>query len=85
MDLSVYHHHPDTDTEDIRRQVSLTNEEIGTIALCLESYADEWRTKQSQIIATYVTRGQLEEAIATAKKMNELLQTLDELQARMYQ
>jgi hypothetical protein len=49
--------------------------------MCTDAYADTYRTKHSQIIATYVTRGQLTEAQAEAALMNQLLQTLDKLQA----
>jgi hypothetical protein len=39
--------------------------------------------KHSQTIATYVTRGQLDEAQQEANRMNTLLQTLDKLQAKL--
>ena len=69
--------------EEISRSVSLTNEQWATLALCAESYADTYRKKHSQTIATYVTRGQIPEAQAEAVKMNQLLQTLDKLQAKL--
>ena len=69
--------------EEIFRSVSLTNEQWATLALCAESYADTYRKKHSQTIATYVTRGQIPEAQAEAVKMNQLLQTLDKLQAKL--
>jgi len=69
--------------EEISRSVSLTNEQWATLALCAESYADTYRTKHSQIIATFVTRGQIPEAQEEAVKMNQLLQTLDKLQAKL--
>jgi hypothetical protein len=69
--------------EEISRSVSLTNEQWAILALCAESYADTYRTKHSQIIATFVTRGQIAEAQAEAVNMNQLLQTLDKLQAQL--
>jgi hypothetical protein len=70
-------------SEEISRSISLTNEQWATLALCAESYADTYRKKHSQTIATYVTRGQIPEAQAEAVKMNQLLQTLDKLQAKL--
>ena len=69
--------------EEISRSVSLTNEQWSILAMCAESYSDTYRTKHSQTIATFVTRGQISEAQAEAVKMNQLLQTLDKLQARL--
>jgi hypothetical protein len=51
--------------------------------MCAEAYSETYRTKHSQTIATYVTRGQIPEAQAEAVKMNQLLQTLDKLQAKL--
>jgi hypothetical protein len=68
-------------TKDIRRAVELTNEEWSVVAQCVESFADTYRAKHSQVVATYVTRNQLEQAVAEAKKMNDLLMKLDRLQA----
>ena len=69
--------------EEISRSVSLTNEQWATLALCADSYADTYRAKHSQTIATYVTRGQIPEAQAEAVKMGQLLETLDKLQAKL--
>ena len=69
--------------EEISRSVSLTNEQWAILALCADSYADTYRAKHSQTIATYVTRGQIPEAQAEAVRMNQLLQTLDKLQAQL--
>lgn len=69
--------------EEITRSVTLRNEDWAILAMCAEAYADTYRAKHSQTIATYVTRGQLDQAQAEAVKMNELLQTLDKLQARL--
>lgn len=76
--------HPEQpEAQEISRSVTLTNEQWATLALCAESYADTYRKKHSQTIATYVTRNQIPEAQAEAVKMNELLQTLDKLQAKL--
>ena len=69
--------------EEISRSVYLTNEQWSILAMCAESYSDTYRTKHSQTIATFVTRGQISEAQAEAVKMNQLLQTLDKLQAKL--
>lgn len=80
MDLVIITSEPDT---EISRSVTLTNEQWAILAMCAESYADTYRAKHSQVIATYVTRGQLDEAQAEAQKMNQLLQQLDKLQASL--
>ena len=67
--------------QEVHRAVELTNEEWSVVAQCVESFADTYRAKHSQIVATYVTRNQLEEAVAAAAKMNNLLMKLDRLQA----
>jgi len=77
---------PEVDDEtpnDIVRSVTLSNEQWYILALCAESYSETYRAKHSQTIATYVTRGQIPEAQVAAVKMNELLQTLDKLQAKL--
>ena len=66
---------------EISRSVRLTNEQWSILALCADSYAETYRVRHSQIIATYVTRGQLAEAQAEANRMNQLLLQLDRLQA----
>jgi len=73
----------DSETKVIERSITMSNQEWATLALCAESYADTYRKKHSQTIATYVTRGQIPEAQAEAVKMNQLLQTLDKLQAKL--
>jgi hypothetical protein len=67
--------------EEIQRSVTLSNDNWLIISQCVESFADKYRNQHSQIIATYVTRGQLTEAQNEAVKMNELLQKLDKLQS----
>jgi hypothetical protein len=68
-------------TKELRRSVELTNEEWSVVAQCVESFAEIYRAKHSQIVTTYVTRNQLEQAVAEATKMNGLLAKLDKLQA----
>lgn len=80
MDLIVISGEPEN---EIRRSVTLTNEQWAILAMCTDAYADTYRAKHSQIIATYVTRGQLPEAQAEAQRMNDLLWTLDKLQAML--
>ena len=70
----------DPDNE-IKRSVTLTNEQWSILALCADSYAETYRVRHSQIVTTYVTRGQLNEAQVEAARMNQLLQQLDHLQA----
>jgi hypothetical protein len=67
--------------EEITRSVTLSNENWLILSQCVESFADTYRKQHSQTIATYVTRNQLAEAQQEAVKMNQLLQTLDKLQA----
>jgi hypothetical protein len=69
--------------EEISRSVTLTNDEWLVLSQCVESFADIYRAKHSQTIATYVTRGQLQEAQDEAQRMNQLLMKLDKLQARI--
>ena len=78
MDLIVVTEAP---ADEISRSVTLTNDQWLIISQCLESFSDTYRKQHSQTIATYVTRGQLDEAQNEARKMNELLQVLDKLQA----
>jgi hypothetical protein len=49
----------------------------------VEAFSDTYRKQHSQTVATYVTRGQLDHAVDEARKMNELLQQLDRLQAKI--
>ncbi len=80
LDLIVISGEPEN---EIRRSITLTNEEWSVLAMCTDAYADTFRTRHSQIIATYVTRGQLAEAQQEAVKMNTLLQKLDKIQAKL--
>ena len=79
-DLVVYHDDPGN---EISRSVTLTNEQWGILALCADAYATTLRTQQSEFVTTYVTRGQLDEAVSQAAKMNTMLQTLDRIQAKL--
>jgi hypothetical protein len=51
--------------------------------MCAEAYATTFRTQQSEFVTTYVTRGQLDEAVNQAGKMNAMLAKLDKLQAAL--
>jgi hypothetical protein len=79
-DLVVLSEEP---SEEITRSVTLSNEDWGILALCADAYATTFRTQQSEFVTTYVTRGQLDEAVKQASKMNALLQTLDKIQAKL--
>ena len=70
-------------SEEITRSVTLSNEDWGILALCADAYATTFRTQQSEFVTTYVTRGQLDEAVKQASKMNALLQKLDRIQAKL--
>jgi hypothetical protein len=78
MDLIVI---TDLPNEEITRSVTLTNDQWLILSQCVEAFSDTYRKQHSQTIATYVTRGQLDQAQVEARKMNELLQQLDKLQA----
>ena len=67
----------------IKRSIELSNEEWGILAQCAESFCSVFRTKQSERIATYVTRGQLDLAVGEAKSMSILLEKLDKIQAKL--
>jgi len=69
--------------EEITRPVTLSNDEWLVVSQCVEAFCEIYRTKHSQTIATCVTRGQMKEASEEAFKMNQLLQQLDTIQARL--
>ena len=79
----TYEEPVDDETQILERSVTLTNEQWSILAMCAEAYATTFRTQQSEFIATYVTRGQLDEAVNQAGKMNAMLQSLDKLQAKL--
>lgn len=71
------------DSEQLGRSIHLTNDEWLVASQCVESFSDTYRAKHSQTIATFVTRGQIDEAVSEAKNMNQLLQKLDYIQAKL--
>ena len=79
----TYEEPEDNETKVLERSVTLTNEQWSILAMCAEAYATTFRTQQSEFVATYVTRGQLDEAVSQATKMNKMLQALDQLQAKL--
>jgi hypothetical protein len=78
MDLVIITEAP---AEEVTRSVTLTNDQWLILSQCVEAFSDTYRKQHSQTIATYVTRNQLDQAQVEARKMNELLQQLDKLQA----
>jgi hypothetical protein len=79
----TYEEPVDDETQILERSITMSNQEWSILALCAEAYATTFRTQQSEFIATYVTRGQLDEAVSQAGKMNAMLQSLDKLQAKL--
>ena len=79
----TYEEPEDNETRVIERSVTLSNEEWSILAMCAEAYSSTFRTQQSEFVTTYVTRGQLDEAVTQAAKMNVLLQKLDRIQAKL--
>ena len=79
----TYEEPEDQEAKVLERSITLSNEEWGILALCAEAYATTFRTQQSEFVATYVTRNQLDEAVKQAGKMNTLLQKLDRIQAKL--
>jgi hypothetical protein len=80
MDIIILTEPP---AEELSRSVTLTNDQWLVLSQCVEAFSDTYRKRHSQTVATYVTRGQLDVAVDEARKMNELLQTLDKLQAKL--
>jgi inhibitor of KinA sporulation pathway (predicted exonuclease) len=80
MDLAIF---VEDVPQEITRSVTLTNDQWLILSQCVEAFADTYRKQHSQTVATYVTRGQLDHAVNEARKMNELLQQLDKLQAKL--
>ena len=79
----TYEESEDNETKVLQRSVTLTNEQWGILAMCADAYATTFRKQQSEFVTTYVTRGQLDEAVNQATKMNAMLQKLDKLQAKL--
>jgi len=69
--------------EELRRSVTLSNEEWNILSQCVEEFSSSYRAKHAQAVCLWVTRNQLEEAVAEAARMNALLQTLDKIQAKL--
>lgn len=67
-------------SDELKRSVTLSNDHWLVLSQCVEAFSQTYRERHSQIIATYVTRGQIPEAVNEAKKMNDLLQVLDKIQ-----
>jgi hypothetical protein len=67
----------------IERTITLTNHEWSILSMSIESYTTTFRTQQSEFVTTYVTRGQLDEAVKQASKMNAMLAMLDKIQAKL--
>ena len=80
LDLVVIQGDPEN---EVTRSVTLSNDSWLVLSQCVEAFAETYRTRHSQTIATYVTRGQLDLAKVEADKMNSLLQQLDKLQAKL--
>ena len=74
---------PEPEAEEIHRSVSLSNQQWLILSQCAESFSAAFRASQSQVIATYVTRKQLDLAVEEASKMNTLLQQLDDIHAAL--
>ena len=79
----TYEEPEDDQTKVIERSITMSNQEWSILALCAESYATTFRKNQSEFVTTYVTRGQLDEAVNQATKMNSMLAKLDKLQAKL--
>jgi len=69
--------------ESLLRPVELTGDEWLIVSQCIEDFSSTYRKNQSLVIATYVTRGQTNEAVIEASKMNQMLQRLDQIQAKV--
>jgi hypothetical protein len=80
MEIQIY---TSVESEPLGRSVHLTNEEWLVISQTLEAFSSTYRDQQSKIVATYVTRGQLDQAIYEANRMSEMLRRLDVLHAKV--
>ena len=69
--------------QPLGRSVYLTNDEWLILSQCVESFSDSFRAKHSQVIATYLTRGQVDQALEEASKMADLLKRLDMIQVSL--
>lgn len=71
------------DQEPLLRSVTLSNDDWLVLSQCAESFAQTYRAQHSQLIATYVTRGDLNNASIEAQKMNILIEKLDKIQVAL--
>ena len=83
MNLATVYTPDPEPSEELHRSVTLSNEEFSILTMCVDAFAGTFRTRQSEVVATFVTRGQLPEATAAAAEMNLALQQLDKLQAKL--
>lgn len=79
-DILIYAEPP---SEPLGRSVYLTNDEWLVLSQTLESFSTTYRDRQSILIATLVTRGQLDLAVQEGQKMNDMLRKLDVLHAKI--
>lgn len=80
MEIIIYNESP---SEPLGRSVHLTNDEWLVLSQALESFSATYRDQMSRVITTYVTRGQLDQAVEEASRMNNMLQKLDILHAQI--
>lgn len=79
MELTVLNAQP----EQMSRSVTLTNDEWLILSQCVEAFSGSYRAQHSQTIATYLTRGQVDNALVEADKMDQLLKRLDHIQVKL--
>lgn len=65
------------------RSVTLTNDEWLILSQCVEAFCNTYRDKHSVYVTTLLTRGQTEQAVNEASKMNDMLVRLDDIQMRL--
>jgi hypothetical protein len=73
----------ESSSEPLSRAVHMTNDEWLILSQCVEAFAGTYRAQHSQTIATYLTRGQVDNALAEADKMDQLLKRLDHIQVKL--
>lgn len=74
---------PAEGNNEITRSITLSNMQWMVISQCVEAFSSTYRGRQSETIATYVTRNQLTEAVEEAARMNEMLAYLDDIQVNL--
>lgn len=80
MEIQVY---SEPASEPLGRSVYLTNDEWLVLSQALEAFSTTYRDHQSKVVTTYVTRGQLDQAVSEAQYMNDMLRKLDVLHAQI--